>query len=192
MSYLLTAVRTLLAIVLAASVLGKIRTPSARQGFVSAVERLAPAWSITVATPPGGPRRAGARALASGLLAAEAVTAALLTSASAVGLLCALALLVTFTSALVGALRRKDRAPCACFGNTGQPIRPAHVVRNLLLTAAGAAGLVAALSGSPDGGEAVGTAIAVATGATAALPLLLLDDLLDLFTPLTPGSPPPP
>lgn len=192
MFYLLVAARTLLAVVLAASVLGKLRTPSARRDFVSAVERLAPAWSITVSTPPGGPRRAGARTLAAGVLAAEAVTVALLLSTSAAGLLCALVLLGAFTAALVGALRRGDRAPCACFGSAGHQIRPAHAVRNLLLAAAGAAGLVAAASGPASGGEAVGVAVAVATGAVTAIPFLLLDDLLDLFTPLTPGSPTPP
>ncbi|MFE6306542.1 MauE/DoxX family redox-associated membrane protein [Nocardiopsis sp. NPDC057823] len=184
---LLVAARTLLAVVLAASVLGKLRGRSARRDFVSAVERLAPARAVRALTPPGGPRRAGARAAAAGVLAAEAATVALLVSAPAAGLLCALVLLSAFTAALVGALRRGDRAPCACFGAAGHPIRPAHVVRNLLLAGAGAAGLAAAAL-DPQPAGAAAAAVAAAAGAAAALPFLLLDDLLDLFTPLRPGN----
>ncbi|CAL9610674.1 hypothetical protein SUDANB121_05645 [Nocardiopsis dassonvillei] len=192
MLYILVAARTLLAVVLAASLLGKLRGRSARRDFVSAVERMAPGWSIRVASPSGGSRRTGARAVAAAVLAAEAVSLALLLAPSvpALGLLCAVALLTAFTAALVGVLRSGDRVPCACFGSADRPVRPAHMVRNLLLVAAGTAGLAAAAAGPHPGGEAAALAVAVATGACAALPVLLLDDLLDLFTPLTPGSPP--
>ncbi|MGQ4270097.1 hypothetical protein, partial [Nocardiopsis changdeensis] len=54
---LLVAARTLLAVVLAASVLGKLRGRSARRDFVSAVERLAPARAVRALTPPDGGRR---------------------------------------------------------------------------------------------------------------------------------------
>lgn len=194
MLYVLIAARALLAVVLTASVLGKLRGGSARRDFVSAVERLAPGWSIKALSPPGGPRRAGARAVAAGVVAAEAATVALLLwpPAPALGLLGAVALLTAFTAALVGVLRRGDRVPCACFGTARTPVRPAHVVRNLLLAAAGTAGLVATAAGPHPAGETAAVLAAAAAGAVAALPVLLLDDLLDLFTPLTPGSPTPP
>ncbi|MGH9181351.1 MAG: MauE/DoxX family redox-associated membrane protein, partial [Acidimicrobiales bacterium] len=46
----------------------------------------------------------------------------------------ALVLLVAFTAAVAGRLRRGDRAPCGCFGEaTPGPVGSATLVRNLVL-----------------------------------------------------------
>ncbi|MDE3724924.1 hypothetical protein PWG71_26360 [Nocardiopsis sp. N85] len=193
MLYLPIAVRALLAVVLGASVLGALRDRAHRGDFVSATERLAPARLLAALTPSGASRPAGARRAAALVLALEAIAVVLLLApwTATAGILLSLALLATFTTALIGVLRRGDRVPCACLGSAERPIHPAHVVRNLALIGAGTAGLLAIAAGPHAHAVPVVVAVALAAGALTALPVLLLDDILDLFTPLTPGSPTP-
>lgn len=52
-------------------------------------------------------------------------------------------LLGVFTVAVALRLRFEDRAPCGCFGETSaEPVGPDTLVRNVLLTAVAAAGVV--------------------------------------------------
>jgi hypothetical protein len=90
-------------------------------------------------------------------------------------------------------MRRGTRARCACFGSgSGRPLGGVHLIRNVGLLAVIAAGLVGGIGGGFEHRRPglAGAAVAVAAGAVAGLVLTRFDDLIALFTPITPASTP--
>ncbi|MFG1805965.1 MauE/DoxX family redox-associated membrane protein [Streptomyces sp. NPDC049040] len=170
MEYAAVGCRSLLALLFLASAGGKLRGPAAYAAFVAATRRMAPRWA------PG-------RALAAAVLGAEAATAVLLAVPATVtaGFCLALALLAAFTVAVVAAVRRDERAPCACFGSARQQLGYGHAARNALLAACAGLGLATAGNGVP--GDPAGVLTAVAVGAVAAAVTAAAEELTDLFRP---------
>jgi methylamine utilization protein MauE len=94
------------------------------------------------------------------------------------------ALLGVFTVGIALALRRGTVARCACFGAAEQVLGPRHLARNSVLLLVTAAALVLALGGGPVGDPAAAL-VGAAGGAVVAVVLIRLDDLVELFVPLT-------
>ncbi|MER6809268.1 MauE/DoxX family redox-associated membrane protein [Spirillospora sp. NPDC000708] len=175
MDEVVTAVRVLLALVFVASAAGKLRGRGAYARFTAATARLVP--RPVAAT--------GTRWIAAAVVGAEAAVVVLLVlpATAAAGFALAAVLLAAFTAAIVRALARGDRAPCACFGDADTPLGPRQVVRNLSLATAALAGLGATLSGGSHLPGATGALFAVAAGCFAALLVLAADDIIELFRP---------
>ncbi|MGC5033160.1 TlpA family protein disulfide reductase [Micromonospora sp. DT229] len=123
------------------ALVGKVRGRAAFAAFRASLPR-------TVGVPAA---RAGALAVA--VLAAEAFTAGTLLAAVALpalapaGFALATGLFAAFTVAVAGMVRRGVREPCHCFGVAESPPGPAHVLRNLLLTAVALGGAALAFGG---------------------------------------------
>jgi hypothetical protein len=167
--YVALGCRSLVALLFLMSAASKLRSRSAYADFLAATRRLAPPW------PP-------VRVAAVAVVAAELAIAALVAAPGTVraGFALALGLLAAFTYAILAALRRPERAPCACFGASGRPLGYGHVARNLVLMAVSALGL---LTDAPVTGDVAAMVTAIATGAVAAIVVALGDDLIDLFSP---------
>ncbi|MBW8486233.1 MauE/DoxX family redox-associated membrane protein [Actinomadura parmotrematis] len=164
MEYARIGCACLIAAVFAASALAKLRDPG---GFRRSVRALAPvpaAWT--------GP-------LAAAVVAAELAAAVLAAVPATAGWGFALAgvLLASFTAAIAAALRRGRRPHCRCFGASGAPIGPRHLVRNAALLAVAAVG-AAGPAGAP---QAAGLAVAAVAGFAGALLFVAFDDVVDLF-----------
>lgn len=172
MEYLAVVCRSLLAVLFLASAVGKLRSRAAYARFTAATARLAP----------GGPP---ARRVAAAVVAAELAVVPLVAFPGTVllGFGLALALLTGFTLAILAALRRNDRAPCACFGGAHGRLGYGQVLRNLILLACAVLGAVAAAVADPPGDPA-GVLLAVGGGAVAALLVAFADDIVDLFRPI--------
>ena len=168
MQYLELACRVVIGLVFAASAAGKLR-PAAFTAFVASVRALVP-WAARAAKP-----------LAAITLGAEIVIAvALLPHRTApVALGGAALLLLAFTAALAGAVRRGVDTPCRCFGaSSNRPPGPAQVIRNLVLIVVAVAGL----AGSGDAAiQPAGAVVAAAAGLTVALLAIAADDLAFLL-----------
>ncbi|MFD8013395.1 MauE/DoxX family redox-associated membrane protein [Streptomyces sp. NPDC058955] len=173
---LILAVRCVVAVVLAASALGKARAPGDFRATVRDM-RVVPArltGAVAVAVP----------VLEAGLAAAVWVPA-LTTWAFAVSF----GLIAAFTAALVSVLRRKIDTSCSCFGASRTRVGPAHLVRNAVLLGATAAGFLAALAaGGPGSVPAAGSldlggVLVSLLGAVCVSALVLSTDLLaDVFS----------
>ncbi|WP_341770218.1 MauE/DoxX family redox-associated membrane protein, partial [Actinomadura darangshiensis] len=107
-----------------------------------------------------------------------------LPGAAGAGFVLAGLLASAFTAALPAALRRRDRAPCHCFGGSARPVGGVHLVRNVVLAAAAIAGLFggAAATGTP---EPAGAVAAVVAGAVLAALAVTADDVAELFRPVS-------
>ncbi|MFE6223729.1 MauE/DoxX family redox-associated membrane protein [Streptomyces sp. NPDC057854] len=172
---LLLAVRCLVAVVFAASALGKARAPGEFRATVRDM-RVVPR-RLT------GPVAAAVPVLEVALAAAVWVPA-LTTWAFALSF----GLIAAFTAALAAVLRRGIDASCSCFGASRTRVGPAHLVRNAVLLAATAAGLLAALAAGgpgpvPAAGALDATGVFVSLlGAVCVSALVLSTDLLaDVF-----------
>jgi hypothetical protein len=99
--------------------------------------------------------------------------------AGRVGLTAAAALLVVLSAGIARALRRGTAATCACFGATARPLGRRHLVRNSLIGAIALAGLAAGAGDAHRG--LAGSVGALIAGAAAALTLMHLDDLIELY-----------
>ncbi|MFF3273433.1 MauE/DoxX family redox-associated membrane protein [Streptomyces chrestomyceticus] len=178
MLYVAIGMRCLLGIVFLVSSLSK----TAGRGRFSAFAASVRAMDVV----PAG----HVRTVAATVVAAEYAAWMLLVLAPAPGFALAGGLLVAFTAAVTGALRRGVYAPCQCFGTSVRPLGRGHVLRNALLALGAAVGataeLLPAAAGSP---QPAGVAAAVLVGMCAAGVLVLLDDLLELFRPLRTGRP---
>jgi uncharacterized membrane protein YphA (DoxX/SURF4 family) len=162
MAYAALAARVLIGLVFVVSAAGKLRAYGEFVTSVRDFRLLPPAWD---------------RPVAAVVVAVEvAVPVLLLVSATArLGAALAIGLLAVLTAAVWSAVQRGTGAVCRCFGVRPDPLGPRHVARNLTL-------LVAA--GLALGGGAVapaGVVVAVGAAVVAALVLLRLDDLADLF-----------
>jgi hypothetical protein len=133
----------------------------------------------------------GEAAAAASLTAAAVLTAAGLpgaTAVSAVALAGATMLACTLAAGIAVLVRRGIQARCACFGpGSASTLGRPQLARNLLMLALLAAGLAASQvrHGVPSPAAAL---LAAMSGALTATVLVRLDDLLTLFTPVSPGS----
>lgn len=128
---ILTFCRVAIALGFTMSALGKAFDVRAFEGSVSDFQLLPSAWT---------------RPVAWAFLGAEFVIVAFMAVGGAallVGFVLAVFLLLTFSFALILALRRNARISCNCFGRTEQRISSYDVVRNMLLVACAVAGMCA-------------------------------------------------
>jgi hypothetical protein len=133
----------------------------------------------------GVPRSLAAPAAAVTIaLEAVAAWAVLVPALAPAGFAVAAVLLAAFSAGVHSMVRRRVTVPCRCFGTGHRPPGPAHLVRNAILFAVAASGLALTAAGAgppPLGADAV---LACAAGATAALLLVNLDELVVLYRPL--------
>ncbi|MBQ1159496.1 methylamine utilization protein MauE [Streptomyces sp. A73] len=109
---------------------------------------------------------------------------------TAAGFALATGLLVVLAGAIARTLRRGVAATCRCFGTSTSRLRPLHIVRNIALAAVALTGAAAvALSGSAASPGAGGAVVAAAGGLLLGGLAVFLDDLDELFGPVTPGPP---
>ncbi len=129
------------------------------------------------------PRRA-AWPVAVVAVAAEAATAVAMVVPVAVpaGFVAATLLLVVFTAAVAAMWRRRVGVPCRCFGAGRHPPGLTHVARNLTLLLIAAGGLAAWAGAGAAPLDPVG-ALAAAAGATAALLLTELEEIVAVTLP---------
>jgi hypothetical protein len=166
--YVAVGCGSLLAVVFAVAAAGKVR-PAAFRAFAESLAdlRLVPRrWRVPSAA---------------AVVVAEAGVAMLIAVpvTARFGLTAAMALAAVFTIGISIALLRDDVAPCLCFGaRSRRPIGRAQQARCAVLTGTGAVGFAAV---GPGAVHPAGVAVAVAVGAVAAVLLIRLDDLVELF-----------
>jgi methylamine utilization protein MauE len=109
-----------------------------------------------------------------------------LAATAVAGLVLAIGVLVAVTAGVGSALRRGAQASCRCFGPSGAPLGLRHVVRNTALVCVAAVGVVAwdRAGHAPAGGVAVAVAAGLLLGGV----VTVLDDLIDLFRPVSRGT----
>ncbi|MFD7666862.1 MauE/DoxX family redox-associated membrane protein [Streptomyces sp. NPDC059788] len=169
MHYLAIAVRCLLVLVFLFSAVGKVAGRGRFSAFktsLGSLRLLPPSLALPVAV---------------AVVTAEwAVCVLLVVPATALaGSVAAAGLLAAFAAGVTVSVRRGIRQPCACFGPSGAPLGPRHVLRNVCLAGTATLGAVAALPDAPL--HRGGVAIAMAGGSVLGLLVVALDDLLALF-----------
>ena len=170
MVFVVVATRFLLGAVFAISAVEKIRDRRAVRRFVIA----------TV-----GPDRAIGPSIV-GVILGEAAAAALLFSPAAwrwdvpAGFALALVLLGAFSAVLIRALRRDVRVPCGCFGASSGPPNAGHLLRNGVLAAAAAIGLIGSAGGTTAPLSPSSVAVGL-LGTAAAFVVVRLDEFKTLF-----------
>jgi hypothetical protein len=192
MSYASMGLLASLWCVFAASGWGKIRSRATLRAFADSLRPL-PFVPARLVVPVAATVTAVELALVLGLAWSIAAIAAGWSSAQAgavVVLGLTLALLAVLTTGVVLAVRRDTGARCACFGANQQPLSRRHVVRNTVLLAIAAAALLLVAATRPHPLELAGVLIALVAGALAAVFLIRLDDLVDLFLPTRTAPPP--
>ncbi|MFD5557091.1 MauE/DoxX family redox-associated membrane protein [Streptomyces sp. NPDC127068] len=184
MHYLALAARLLLILVFVATAVGKSRRRASFDAFVASLSALR-LFPRRLSTP-----------VAVATIAAEAVVVVLLAvpATAGSGFALSIALLAVFIAGILAARRGGRQVPCRCFGgSTAGPLGVPHVIRNLLLAAVAAMGLVAeALTGASVAPHPGGVVIAALAAAVAALLVVRMDDLLLALAPnprRPPGSP---
>ncbi len=190
MTELLIAVLTSAFCVYCTSAVAKLRS---RAAYLSFVMGLAETKLIRLGLLP-----ATAAALVSGEALAAVITAtAVVITASGVagastvtGLALGLAIALTgvLTAGIAVILSRGTQARCACFGSVSEQLlgRP-HLARNAALLGALTAALICNLEGTGRG-SAGGIVLAALVGGVIGLLLIRLDDIVELFTPITSRS----
>ncbi|MEU8247383.1 MauE/DoxX family redox-associated membrane protein [Nonomuraea sp. NPDC048916] len=169
MAYLVPACQGLLAVIFLASAASKLRSGRALRAFAASLA----AMRLV--------RGSHAKPVAVAFALAEVAVPALLVvpSTREAGLAAAALLLAVLTAGVAVVLLRRTARPCRCFGASSVPLSGRHLVRNVLLTVAALAGLA-----SPEGPlPPVGALAAVLGGALAGLLVVVMDDILALFTP---------
>lgn len=174
MGYIALACRCLTGIVFLAAAVSKARGFG---GFRRSVAAMAP------------PLAARSTTVAGAVVAAELSAAALIAApgTAAWGLAAALALDAVFIAAILSALRRGVREPCRCFGAAERGLGARDVVRDLVLGATAALGLLGISAAAPARSPA-GWLLAAVAGAVGALLVVRSDDLVELFFPGRPGQ----
>ncbi|TDC57175.1 methylamine utilization protein MauE [Actinomadura sp. KC345] len=176
MGYVVLGCRCVVGFVFLASVVGKLRGRDPYSGFVVATGRLGPRWLVS---------RVPAGVLAPGVIAAEAAVLVLLLRPRSVwvGFLLAGLLACAFAVAVLAALRRRDRAPCHCFGGSARPVGVAHLVRNGVLAAAAGLGLA---GGADAAGrlKPAGVAATVVAAVVVVAVVMTADEIAGLFKPV--------
>lgn len=176
MSYLSLALRIGLATVCLVAVVGKARGRASLRAFVTSIEQVARAVPL-VKTP-----NRFATVVAGPTLVAELAVAVLVPwpGTARVGAVLALLLFGTLTTGVWFAVVTGVPARCACFGRTSRRLAPAHVVRNLVLTAAAVICCVSAGAWPPWPGVLTSTVAGCALAAV----VVVWEDLAALFTPV--------
>ncbi|WP_433348429.1 MauE/DoxX family redox-associated membrane protein [Microtetraspora malaysiensis] len=172
MQYVEVASRLLLFTVFALALASKVASRGAWIRFVESVRSMAVVGDALVT-----PAAVAAVLAEAGVVVLAAIP---LRQAGAAAFTLAALLLGCLTVAVVMVIRRGAAVPCRCFGASETPLSVAHVVRNLVLTAAALLGLAAsAVSGSFD---PVFTVIVAIFGALLGLLLTRWDDLVSLLS----------
>ncbi|ACU72656.1 hypothetical protein Caci_3754 [Catenulispora acidiphila DSM 44928] len=176
MTFLAISMRTLLGVVFALALGGKLRSRRSFADFAASLREIR--WLP-------GPARAAAPI---GVVAVEAVSIVLLAVPATVpfGFALTLLTLAVFTASVGWSLRRGERVRCQCFGTDGGPMGTWEVARNCVLSVAAAAGLLASAAG-PAAAAPAGSAVAAAGGALAAAMIVRWDDLRYVFSSPTTG-----
>jgi uncharacterized iron-regulated membrane protein len=192
MPYLLVGLAVALGLVFGVSAWSKVRSVAAQRRFAASLRPLLPdgtsaavAVAVTVAE----------LAVALGLSGTVVATLIDLPGARTFGLgsmVVAGSLCSALALGVAVGIRRRISVRCACFGAVERPLSGRHVVRNaiLLLTAVG--GLVTVVVGPTAPVATGGAMLSLFSGALAALVLIRLDDVIDLFTPAGHAGPFPP
>jgi len=191
MSYVSVVLMTALWCVFAASGGSKVRSRAAQRAFADSLRPL-PLLPGRLVAPVAVLVTAVELALVLGIgwsVVAAAAGWPVVRAGAAVVLVVTALLLTVLTIGVVLAVRRGTGASCACFGATQQPLGWRHVVRNSVLLALTAVALVTVLAARPRPLPLPGVLIALVAGATGALILIRLDDLVDLFLPTTTARP---
>ncbi len=167
--YVLLCCQFLFGAAFAVSLWSKVHNRRAYADFAAAVPQLAP-W-------------APARWAGSGVVLAEAAIVVLVAvpATAPMGLALAAALLVTFTVAIAGTIRRRRAVTCQCFGTSTTPVGPAHLIRNGVLLVCAIAGLLTGLAADPGPVVPEILAAAALTGLVAAAVVVLTDQIAELF-----------
>ncbi|WP_369212776.1 MauE/DoxX family redox-associated membrane protein [Streptomyces flavofungini] len=168
MDHIFLTARFLIGIVFAVSLTAKFRA-GGWGTFLESIEGLAPRL----------PARATAVVVA--LVEAGAIATLVIPDAAAYGLMAAALLLVSFTIALLRAIRRRSSVSCGCFGTSETPVGKLHVARNVLLTAGACAGIAASVQPAAGAPGWQGSITAAAVGSVAAVMAVLTDEMADLF-----------
>jgi hypothetical protein len=176
MTFLAISTRTLLGVVFALALGGKLRSRRSFADFTASLQDLR--WLP-------GPARAAAPLA---VVAVEAMSVLLLAVPATVpfGFGLAFLTLAAFTASVGWSLRRGEAVRCQCFGTDSGPMGASELVRNGVLLAAAAAGLLASAA-DPAPAAPAGAAVAAAGGALAALLVVRWDDLRFVFSPPTAG-----
>ncbi|WP_055690825.1 MauE/DoxX family redox-associated membrane protein [Streptomyces prasinus] len=133
---------------------------------------------LTLTLPLGG---RAARALAMSTVAAEAAVIVVLFTAPRLGFAASLVLLTGFTVHLARVLASGTATSCACAGNSDSQVSAIHLIRNAILLAVAAAGLVMAPH-SHSGPVAMNLIIA-APAALFGVGMLRLDEMSRFLSP---------
>lgn len=166
--------RALLAVVLGAAVIGKLR----RRAFES----------FTVSLRAFGLPAALARpSVAALLVAVEAAAAVLLVVAPAVGYALALALIAAFTAVLRRVVHSGQRVACWCFGASTTPVGVSHLVRNASLLAVAGLGIAAGALADGEAAALPVRLVALACGVLAGAAIARWDDLAYVVRPAHAG-----
>ena len=162
-------VRLALVMVLAAAVVGKLRTAQSRRDYAGMVTAM-------------GVPAALVRPVGVALIGAEAATAALLVgpATAPVGALAAVLLFAALTVGVYQVVHTKRRVKCNCFGGSDRAeLSTVHLVRNVALVALSVVALALSLgSGGPGIPE---MAVASFGALVIAAVVVRIDDLVSLF-----------
>jgi hypothetical protein len=174
--YLVTAERCLLGLVFLVSAGGKARDARAFAAFAASVREFAvlpTAWTR-------------GRVVPAAVVAIEALVPVLLLArtTTAAGLALASVLLAGLAAAVAVVVRRDTGVSCLCFGGTAAALGRRHIARNLALAGVAGLGVLAALAPAPPL-HAAGAATAAIGGSVIAVLVIAMDDLVDLFRPLS-------
>ena len=173
MPYVVLGAQFVLVGVFVLALVGKVRSAAAYAGFLGSVEAFVEAFGVS---------RGMARPVGAAVVAGEVAAVGLLVTpwTRAAGFAVAAGLLAVLCVGVARVLRRGGRAPCRCFGASDTPVGRSHLVRNAVLLAVAAAGLLPTTGGDP-------APLAVALVAVAGLVIVLivrhLDDLVEVIAP---------
>ncbi|GAA1739505.1 MauE/DoxX family redox-associated membrane protein [Luedemannella helvata] len=178
MDYLALAARVAIGFTFLASAVSKLHSRSARAEFATATA------TMLAAVLPGRPAPARSTVVAGVVAVAELAVVPLVAvpDLARAGLALAGLLLVAFTVTIAAVLRRGTRTSCRCFGGSSTPLSGVHLVRNAVLLAVAAVGIVLG-PGDLARVTVAGTTVAAVTAIVLGLLVTRLDDIVDLFRP---------
>lgn len=128
------------------------------------------------------PARWSRRTATAVVVAEAAVPVLLLPAATTVaGFALAAVLLLGLAGVVALVLRRGMDVTCLCFGTAAASLRLRHLVRNLVLAAVAASGALGAAV-LPAASDPVGAVVAVGAGIVVAALVVVMDDIVDLFS----------
>jgi uncharacterized membrane protein YphA (DoxX/SURF4 family) len=166
--YFAIACRLLIGIVFAASAFSKLRSRAEYRAFAR--------WLSALPLP--GPFRSAPAAAAVTVTETAIVVLLIPAVTAAAALVLSAMTLVAFAAGTLVTVRRGTAIPCRCFGASESPMSNWHVARDLLLALLAAVGAAAVSAPAPAAG---GIALSLAVAVTAAVPIVLFDDLLSIF-----------